>query len=239
MRYPLRVTYNDMEGLQRAREDFEELMNDHTLNCRVDDHVPSAPILTSAGRHRRELEIELLESLRHTDDAVDELMHLWMCEHTAEEAATLEAMEQSCSSGLVREERELRRMIDENPHWAEPRVRLAALYFFKGETDESYRTALEAQKIKPWHFEIVPLLIMLSLRQEDMSQALFWARSGLPHLRDGRPPSKRRREWVDRAVAKAREQWEEAERATEAFLSGNANHNDDASAGSKKEEMWQ
>lgn len=250
------VTYNDMEDLQRAREDFESLMKDQTLHHDV-DQVPQAPILTSAGRHRRELEIELLESLRDSDDAIDELMHLWVFEHTAEEGMDLQAMEDSCSDGLVDEERALRRMIGNNPHWAEPRIRLATLYFFKGQTDHSYRAAMEALQIKPWHFEIYQLLIMLSLRQQDVGQALYWARSGLPHLRhhgeadsedggkkkkkkNGRPANRRRKAWVDRAVARAREQWQEAERATEAFLaSGNSSSNYGDKRAVAGEGMWQ
>lgn len=204
----LHVTYNDMNELDKARAAFESLVQTTA--------APTNPVppLTSAGRHRRLLEIDLLDSLEDSDEAVNELMHLWMHENTIEDAATLEAMETSCSDGLVEEEKALKAMVDRNPHWAEPRVRLATLLFFKGRTEESYRVALEARELKPWHFEICPLLIMLSLRQQDMGRALFWARLGLPSLKE-EGPNQRRKEWIKRSVELATEQLRQAERATE------------------------
>lgn len=181
----------------RAREAFESLIHPSSL--------AQPPVLTSAARHRRLLEIDLLQSLADSDEGVDELMHLWMYEQSAEEALLLTAMETTCSEGLVDEEAQLRAMIRDHEQWAEPRVRLATLLFFKGRTAEAYQTALEARRVKPWHFELCPLLIMLSLRDQDLGRALYWARQGLPALRPG-GPGKRRRAWVAEAVARAREQ---------------------------------
>jgi len=248
----LRVTYNDMEDLQKARDEFEAMMSDgtSTLTPSDDSHrIDDVTIMTSAGRARRELEMELLESLADSDGAVDELMHLWMYEHSPEEAARLREMESSCSDGLVEEEAALREMVERNPRWAEPKVRLAALLFFKGQTDNSYRAALEALQLKPFHFELSPLLVMLSLRQQDMGQALFWARQGLPSLRPN-TSNRRRKEWVERSLGQAQEQWKQAEAATEAFLASMNNIRGAAGNGGaeqqqqprnrqKEEEIWQ
>lgn len=232
----LQVTYNDMEDLQKKRGEFEELMKDQSLMTPKQQNQPSFPIMTTAGRRRRELEIDLLTSMKESDDGVDELMHLWLYEHTVDEAMMLESMEDQCSPGLVEEQRTLKRMIQENPHWAEPRVRLATLLFFKGETQESHHVAIEAMNIKPWHFEIYQLLVMLALRQRDMGQALFWARSGLPQLRqNSKSNNRKRKEWVERHIKLAHEQWQQAEQATEDYM----NSLKEAAPVSEEDSMWQ
>jgi hypothetical protein len=145
-------------------------------------------------------------------------------------------MQESCSDGLYSELQDLQSLIAQYPAWAEPRARLAAILYHKGRLEESRVAALAAVKCKPWHFEAVQLLIMLALRQEDMGQALYWARRyALPNLRARlgssssaedtaatatRPAGvfhKRRQAWVERALQDAELQWQEAERVTQAM----------------------
>lgn len=228
-------TYPDSSSIHHSIED--------TGRKATEMNSPSI-IMTSAGRRRRQIEMGLLRQLIRDDDAakaasiaddahvqdasendntddvlsssvVDELMHLWMFEHGPEPAALLEAMQQTCSPGMALEEAQLRDMMDQYPTWAEPRARLAILLFMKGISDESRDLALEALKLKPWHFDVYPILIMISLRNEDMGQALYWARQSLPTYRPNSAGNRSRLQaWVDRALAQASEQWEEAERAT-------------------------
>ncbi|KAL7561865.1 hypothetical protein ACA910_009698 [Epithemia clementina (nom. ined.)] len=253
--------------LERARYALENLMTKHSDSSfdenvtggsrEMSRHDGEAPhvLMTSAGRRRRQLEIELLRQLSVNDGAgedlvdhsfddgqgvsersdeemgyndddysdnaatassvVDELMHLWMYEHGPEPAAQLEAMQQTCTPGMALEEAQLRDMMDQYPTWAEPRARLAILLFMKGISDESRDFALEALKLKPWHFDVYPVLIMISLRNQNIGEALYWARQSLPTYRPNSVGnSKRTKAWVDRALAQASEQWEQAERET-------------------------
>jgi hypothetical protein len=70
-------------------------------------------LLTSSGCKRRELELQLLESLQDDDDAVEKLMMLWLCERDAAATRRLQEMEQTCSNGLVEEETYLHSLIEE------------------------------------------------------------------------------------------------------------------------------
>lgn len=192
------------QGLDDARRFCERLLSRSTESAANDDEPyrdndsGSFP-LTSAALHRRHLEIQLLAHLEDCDDAVDELAHLWMYEVSAEHGMALQSMEESCSPGLVHELQILESMIQQHPHWVEPQIRLATLLFFKGRTSDSYRVALRAYQRKPYHFELVPLLVMLALRNQDLGLAVRWARRGLPPL--SRP--RHRIRWVHRAVQRA------------------------------------
>jgi len=204
---------SSLGDLDEARAAFEELFQDQQQSSQNDE--PTDLMLTSAGRHRRELEMELLSSLKDSDDAIEELMHLWMYERDAEAASQLTAMQEDCSSGLLVEQQQLKRMIETHPSWAEPYARLATLLFYKGRTQESYNMVLKAVELKPWHFECYTLLIMLSLRQQDLGQALYWARQSLLPFREG-GKNRRRQEWVDTALQQAAKQWRDAEKAMQA-----------------------
>ena len=215
--YETRSTLNG-DDTERARKTYEDLfLQDESISAQV------FPAATSVSRRRRHVEMELLDSLRDSDDAVGELLHLWVTERDAESAQQIIQMEQECSPGLEQEEQMLRCMIQDNPTWAEPVLRLATLLYYKGCTEESYEMAMLTLELKPWHIEAPQLLVLLALRNQDMGQALFWARRGLPPLRgaspsrDGegevefRPTWKRRRQWVERALEQAQDQLQEAE----------------------------
>mmetsp|Transcript_3358 Transcript_3358/g.7016 ORF Transcript_3358/g.7016 Transcript_3358/m.7016 type:complete len:305 (-) Transcript_3358:387-1301(-) len=227
-----RGSVNDGESeLERTRAALEALLN---MNGPLHEEHEALHILTSAGRHRRELEMELLRQLFEDDasprsqetegggdingKAVDELMNLWIYEHDVESAIQLEAMQDSCSPGMVKEEAQLRQMCEKFPLWAEPRARLSILLFMRGISAEAYECALSALELKPWHFEVYPVLIMISLRHQDVGRALYWARQALPNYRPTEGNRRRRKAWVDRALDNAARQWEEAERETQQHL---------------------
>jgi hypothetical protein len=132
-----------LEDFDKLRNSFEHLLDQHA------DSISDHPLfLTSASRRRRQLELDLLRSLEDSDDAVDELMHMWMYEGTPEEAEMLVAMEGECSSGLFKEEAMLKNMIQSHPTWCEPCLRLATLLYFKGRTEDSYAFAHRAMELK-------------------------------------------------------------------------------------------
>jgi hypothetical protein len=208
-----KLHFDSLQDLDVVRQQFESLMNRHS------DTAPSMDnqnLMTSAGRHRRQLEIDLLNSLVATDDAVDELIHLWMHEGSnKQESEALEIMSEQASHGLVDEMYALNQMCRDHPVWAEPRIRLATVYFFKGDTKAAYNMAKEAQALKPWHFEVAPLLIMIALKLRDFPAAVRFAREGLPQLNH----KKKRAKWVVHAANTAQRQWREVEQKTEAILS--------------------
>jgi hypothetical protein len=105
--------------------------------------------------------MELLESLKDSDKAVDYLVTMWMVERGAGPHQRLQAMEQICSDGLVVEEATLRNMIqDYGMDWPEPMSRLAAILYFKGKSDESMVWANRVLAVKPWHLEAVQFSIV-------------------------------------------------------------------------------
>ena len=205
----LRTTHlsqSTREDVEQYRASLENLMQQQEQLQETEEGL----LLTTTARHRRLLEIELLKSLTKSEDAINELMHLWMYENDASMAQELEDMQDECSPGMKYEENRLREMIQEFPHWAEPRARLALLLYFQGRTQDSYDTALETLVLKPWHFEVYPLLVLLSLRQQNFGQALSWARRSLPTYRTN-GKNKRRNEWIRIAVELAQDQLYRAE----------------------------
>jgi hypothetical protein len=233
------TSFPELLGLEQARVFLQDVLEGQFLQAQDGSSKSTGmiqqPILTETGRHRRQLEMDLIASLANSDDALDELVHFWIYETgDLAAAACISHMQESCSDGLSSELQDLQFLIAQYPAWAEPRVRLAAVLYYKGRLQESRVAALAALQCKPWHFEAVQLLIMLALRQEDMGEALYWARRyALPNLRarvgsicstddtaaTATPPAeafhKRRQAWVDRALHDAELQWQEAERVTQ------------------------
>jgi hypothetical protein len=198
------------DDLERARRSLEGLF----AAGREEDEEPSR-VASAAERYRRQLELELLGSLAASDGAADELARLWAYSTTAENGRLLEAMSESCTPGMAAERRRLERMVRDHPRWAEPRARLAVLLFYKGLTDDSYGEAVRAYRTQPYHFELVPILVMNCLRRGDLAQAVRWARRGLPTLRGTAKSRERRSRWVRAAVELVRSEIRREEQADE------------------------
>ena len=214
------MEHDDFKGIEEARRNFEEIFQDASMSAQFHNTCQqNDAALTSAGRHRRQLEMALLDDLRESNDALDALTNLWINERDKESADRLVSMQEDCSAGLFEEEAQLREMMERFPNWAEPPLRLGVLYFFKGRTQESYRLALEALKLKPWHIEAPQLLIMICLRNDDLKQALYWARRSLPRMTesimelDKERFLRRRQVWVENALEQAQKMLAEAEQS--------------------------
>lgn len=209
---------DELEDLEKARANFEFLMQ--TEGLMKDDAIlplPHTPEeytprpLTGSSRQRRELEMALLASLSDSDEAIDELMALWMLERGQEAADELHKMTTVCSPGLVEEERILKGLMSEfGVHWAEPVSRLASLMYFKGNSAESEQWCEVAMAVKPWHFEVVHTHVMNALRNQDLAQAVRWQRKALPSLNPG-TNNRARKAWVKQALKDARKSMEKAE----------------------------
>jgi hypothetical protein len=156
----------------------------------------------------------------------------------------LHDMEHGCSSGLRREEPLLRQLAQEYPFWADVYVRWALVLYYQGRTAEAYMAIRHAIWVKPWHFEAYHVLVQLSLRPDSRHTsgsskydiiadvdtptplvevnhlpALRWARRGLPRRRN----SRRRVQWVNWAIALAKERYESMDHATHEYYSRRRN----------------
>ena len=175
-------------------------------------HLVEEP-LTTGSKRRKEVELQLLEHLKESNEPIDPLIDLWSSERQ-DAAAVFESMEEVCSPGLKEEEMTLRQMIDESEmEWAEPMVRLALLFFVKGQYDESLNWSQKALDVKPWHFEGGRLLVVLHLRMGQFGQALQAARRHLLPALNDRTSNKRRTDWVNEVMNKALQILKEAETA--------------------------
>lgn len=191
----------NIDDLERARHNFESVVRPH---IQLQPEYCSPPPLTASNRRRREVEMKLLETLKESDDAIDELMSLWMTERDAESAHRLQEMEQLCSPGLEQEEAALRNMIDEyGLDWPEPASRLASLLYFKGKSEESMMWADRVLQVKPWHFEAIHVQRLNCLR---LNNGALWryARKALPPLNSFTNNASRRC-WVERALKEAQQ----------------------------------
>jgi hypothetical protein len=155
-----------------------------------DDESHHHLLLTTAGRRLRELEIQLLESLRDSDEGIDPLVHLWTTERNAEASHALLQMQSSnqiCSEGLVQEEANLAALCRNYPGWAEPWSRLATLLFYKGVVrwSDALSAAEEAIRIKPWHFEALNVctLIQTQMNHPDNPSVIFGDDDSVADLR--------------------------------------------------------
>ena len=156
---------------------------------------------------RRQKELDLLVSLSNSDKSVDDILDLWRSEGGDGKV-----------SYNANDEEEIRRVIMEHPEWADPRVHLAILLLEQHRIIESYEVALQALELKPWHFAVPQIFVLLSLHEGLFGQALHWARLRIPQLRmtgsNGRSPrgirkrgSRRRAVWAHRALEEACRIW--------------------------------
>ena len=147
-------------------------------------------MLTTSGRRLRELEIQLLESIRTNGDGIDQLVHLWTTEWNPEASLALLQLQNSnqiCSHGLVREETDLANLCRNYPGWAEPWSRLATLLFYKGiaRWSDALSAAEEAIRIKPWHFEALNVctLILTQMDHPENPDVIFGDDESVADLR--------------------------------------------------------
>lgn len=217
----------NLGDLEEARKYFESSIQPLILGSTIASSTTDAtaytpPPQTASSRRRRLVEIDLLSSLNDSDSAVDKLMMMWMVERgDVTSAQRLRDMEQLCSNGLVVEEAALRDMIsDYGMDWPEPMSRLAAVLYYKGNSEESMIWANRVLQVKPWHFEAVQLQLLncLRLRQDEEDLQLggdgveIWkfARQALPPLNPATNHAARRK-WTDRALTEARRSFNQAE----------------------------
>jgi hypothetical protein len=221
------------ESLERARQLFEQMMampNDNketnekeiasaspdaderyilatkTINKAVLSNRHSPPPLTAILRERRLKEIQLLGTLAHSDEAVNELWALWIAERGPASASNILHVEQLMSVESWNDaEVLLLSLIEEHGlHWAEPVNRLATLYYMLGRYQESKALCEIVLDTKPWHFGALSGIVLVCTAMNDASGARLWADQRLP------PPGDRRTAWTQRAIENAKESLRQA-----------------------------
>lgn len=213
--HPLCAASNEkeMEEFEAALQEFELLMkpskSDSSLTTTTTSEnllSPGVKPLTASSRRNMELELKLLRQLEESDDVVDPLVELWTAERL-DAAKDLQEMELgNCSAGLVREEAQLRAMIQRyGSEWVEPMSRLAVLLFTKGRLMEAMDLVRNVVQVKPWHFEAGQLLVVMLLRNGDYAGAIRAARTyTLPELNEN-THHRRRKRWVNEMTRQAQE----------------------------------
>lgn len=207
---------NDEEGIEAARRQLEFLVNDDSNNEK------DAPLLSTIGRQRREVEIALLEALEFGDEPTDDLWQLWYSERGPQAHADLQELEAGLfdPKNWSDAEARLQEMIAQHGmHFCEPLNRLATLYYMQGRYQESKKLCQLVLEQKPWHFGALSGIVMVCANLQDIQGARQWAARRLPPMvPDGTTDNERRKEWADRAVDDARQRLvEEEERIRVAF----------------------
>jgi hypothetical protein len=172
-------------------------------------------------------EIELLLSLKESDAAIPLLRELWKTEKEPFAAPIPANDDDSIDFAhsesnrrtswhfwhVPKDERRLKRQIQQYPRWAQPRIQLAQLYCQEQRNiRQAFEQCLVVLELKPWHVDLPNLLMELSLQRNDFAMAITWARLRLPRLDGGSETRRQRRHaWVDRALNQAMEQLEAVE----------------------------
>jgi hypothetical protein len=191
-------THDNVEDLEEARRTFEAML----VPAIFEKRHP----LSFAERRRRQIEIELLRELENSDEALDQLMDLWIhaCPCEAESIDALLLME--CQT-TPETENTLKRIISKCPDWPEPISRLALLKFVKGDYDECQECVHLVLRLKPWHFEMRQMQVLLDLARHNRKTAIADARLGLPPMSQ----PKKRSYWIAQMVRAAERQLAELE----------------------------
>lgn len=205
----LREPSSGTEDFEAARQMFERLHFQSGNNAGAFNGTQQTAVLpmTSNVHRLRETELRLLETLIDSDDAIDPLVELWVKERE-DAGEALHYMIVAPTYDLDREEAILRDMIEDyGDGWVEPHGRLAVVLFTKGQYMEALHLCRHVLSVRPWHFEVAHLLLVIFLRMGAFGEALKTARNYvLP------PPyhPKRRGKWVKRFTNEARKRLDRA-----------------------------
>ena len=212
---------------------FSKLLSDYADGVDFSlSSLPPLPPLSTIERDRRLVEIRLLECLLNGDDALAELWDHWYSERGRTAKSLLEQTDGMFTDPSTWKECEknLLQLVDEyGIYFVEPVNRLATLYYLQGKLDVSYKLCQIILSSKPYHIGALSGIVQVALGLRDPVAARDWAVKRLPSYVPGpivdkdnnpideeeQPESPRRVEWVERAVATAKERLDQAERRTQ------------------------
>jgi hypothetical protein len=178
--------------------------------------LPAAPPMSSIERLRRENEIILLQQLKNSDDASNELWNLWYSERGALgkkrlsetdvimgnpqrwdecEALLVRLIDGSYQNGGGSDGDGTKNIDDRVDEYVDPRPgiyfveavnRLATLYFLQRRLDDSYKLCRIVLQLKPWHFGALSGIVQVCVALGNRDEARKWAERRLPSLVSGR-----------------------------------------------------
>jgi len=247
---------------------FSNLLSDYGDGVNFSlSSLPNPPPLSTIERDRRLVEIQLLQCLADGNDSIEHLWKHWYSERGKKARLLLEETDTMLNdpSSWVQCEQNLIELIDEyGIYFVEPVNRLATLYYLQGKILISFKLCQMILSIKPYHIGALSGIVQLCLGLRDPNAAralneavsdkeiMRWAEKRLPsivHNNDKdeiegkqQPESPRRIEWVERAVATAKEQLDEAERRTKEDFFGEPDNSYDSNNSNKNNEAsdaWQ
>jgi len=244
-------------SLSKLLEDYDNGV-DFSLSS-----LPPPPPLSAIERSRRSVEIGLLECLSEGDDAITELWDHWYSERGS---ATKLRLEQTGGMFLDRSkwkecEGALIDLVEEyGVYFVEPVNLLATLYFIQKRYERSFKLCEIILSIKPHHVGALSGIVEVAVCRGDAAAVRYWAEKRLPKgvptagtapgdasamEERGIPENPRRAEWVERAVATAKEKLDQAERRTQEKFFGEAelyydnSANKDNRLDDENEDAWQ
>jgi hypothetical protein len=203
--------------------------------------LPPPPPLSSIERDRRVAEIQLLKRLEEGDDASADLWNLWYSERGLTAQTLLhkscELMAMANTKSWKECEQTLTSLIEEyGIYFVEPVNRLATLYYLQGRFQDSYKLCQVVIQVKPWHFGALSGIVQVCIGMGDRNAARAWAERRLPTMAAGTsvppfaviddddgpdgPVNRRRTEWVEKAVANAKDRLKASETNTQTTFFG-------------------
>jgi tetratricopeptide (TPR) repeat protein len=168
----------------------------------LDVTMPPPPPLTTIQRERSLAEIEQIFQLVNGDESLTDIWNLWFSERGPKAEALLQKADDLMSegpagSGFRQSEEILRGLIEEyGVFFVEPVNRLATLYYLEGRLEEALPLNKIVLSVKPWHFGALSGIVMVYAGLGDAERARQWAAFRLPSSAQTR----RRHQWVERAV---------------------------------------
>ena len=191
---------------RQINDDNNDTLSPSSSGSGVGGDVPLPVVpkyMTAMELSYRERELELLESLRDDDSAIQKFRILWFSERGEE------------TEGFIRNawkllghpdnwpmaEETLLKLINEDPTYLHPFVLLSKLFCLQGKFQESQRICEQILKVKPYHFAVIETMIANSVaQQQDVELTNYWISKRLP------PPSLKdqRWEWVHTSIMDGR-----------------------------------
>lgn len=206
---------------------FSGLLSDYSNGLEFSSaSLPPPPPLSAIERNRRLVEIRLLECLLEGDDAITLLWDHWYSERGSNTKLRLEEAGEMFLDRIQWKacERNLIELVDEfGIYFVEPVNLLATLYYIQGKHELSYKLCETILSIKPYHVGALSGIVQVAANLGDAKAVHYWASKRLPSsaskedIAEGEavPENPRRAEWVEKAVAAAKEHLDQAEQRTQ------------------------
>ena len=168
------------------------------------DDVPlpqASKYMTAMEIDHRQQEIELLGEIATNPDIIWEFRKLWRSERGTEvEEKVLRAWKDMGHPDLWNNaERDLLKLIEDDPTYLYPFVFLSKLYCLQGKFQESQHICKSILQLKPYHFVVIETMIANSFALQSMDDAAYWQTKRLP------PPTHQdaRKAWTIQAIEDA------------------------------------